>query len=123
MQPRHPRSTRTDTLLPYPTLYRSYVINGQKMWVTNGHRAGVYLAMTKTDTTANPRHKGITAFLVDAGTPGFTAGRRLEKLGRSEEHTYELQSLMRTSYAVFCLKKQKRNNARNNTTDKNHRLI
>jgi alkylation response protein AidB-like acyl-CoA dehydrogenase len=67
-----------------------YIINGQKMWVTNGHRAGVYLAMTKTDTTAVPRHKGITAFLVDAGTPGFAAGRRLEKLGYKGVETTEL---------------------------------
>lgn len=67
-----------------------YIINGQKMWVTNGHRAGVYLAMTKTDPTANPRHKGITAFLVDAGTPGFTPGRRLEKLGYKGVETTEL---------------------------------
>ncbi len=51
-----------------------YIINGQKMWVTNGHRAGVYLAMTKTDTTAVPRHKGITAFLVDAGHTIFQDG-------------------------------------------------
>ena len=67
-----------------------YIINGQKMWVTNGHRAGVYLAMTKTDPTASPRHKGITAFLVDAGTPGFTPGRRLEKLGYKGVETTEL---------------------------------
>src|SRR5512139_506193 len=58
-----------------------YILNGQKMWVTNGHRAGVYLVMTKTDVTANPRHRGITAFLVDAGTPGFTAGKKFDKLG------------------------------------------
>jgi len=66
-----------------------YIINGQKMWITNGHRAGVYLVMTKTDPTANPRHRGITAFLIDAGTPGFTPGRRLEKLGYKGVETTE----------------------------------
>lgn len=67
-----------------------YIINGQKMWVTNGQRAGVYLVLTKTDPEAQPRHKGITAFLVDAGTPGFTPGRKLEKLGYKGVETTEL---------------------------------
>ncbi|MGE5597070.1 MAG: acyl-CoA dehydrogenase family protein [Hyphomicrobiales bacterium] len=67
-----------------------YVINGQKMWVTNGHRAGVYLAMTKTDPDANPRHKGITAFLVDHDTPGFTKGKKFDKLGYKGVETTEL---------------------------------
>jgi alkylation response protein AidB-like acyl-CoA dehydrogenase len=66
-----------------------YVINGQKMWITNGQRAGVYLVMTKTDLGAVPRHRGITAFLVDSGTPGFTPGRRLEKLGYKGVETTE----------------------------------
>jgi len=67
-----------------------YVINGQKMWVTNGQRAGVYLVMTKTDTSAEPRHRGITAFLVEAGIPGFTVGKRFEKLGYKGVETTEL---------------------------------
>jgi alkylation response protein AidB-like acyl-CoA dehydrogenase len=67
-----------------------YIINGQKMWVTNGQRAGVYLVLTKTDPDAQPRHRGITAFLVDAGTPGFTPGRKLEKLGYKGVETTEL---------------------------------
>src|SRR3546814_16072485 len=72
---RPPRSTRTDTLFPYTTLFRS----GQ-----------VHLAR-------RPHHAG-------------GARRRLERSrhrGRSEEHTSELQSLMRISYAVFCLKQKK----------------
>ncbi len=68
----------------------NYIINGQKMWVTNGQRAGVYLVMTKTDPTANPRHRGISAFLVEAGTPGFTPGKRFEKLGYKGVETTEL---------------------------------
>lgn len=67
-----------------------YVINGQKMWVTNGQRAGVYLLMAKTDPAANPRHKGITAFLVEAGTPGFSVGKKFDKLGYKGVETTEL---------------------------------
>ncbi|MBK9547295.1 MAG: acyl-CoA dehydrogenase family protein, partial [Dehalococcoidia bacterium] len=67
-----------------------YIINGQKMWVTNGQRAGVYLVMTKTDPTAEPRHKGITAFLVDAGIAGFTSGKQFDKLGYKGVETTEL---------------------------------
>ena len=67
-----------------------YIINGQKMWVTNGQRAGVYLVMTKTDPSAAPRHKGITAFLVDAGTAGFTSGKKFDKLGYKGVETTEL---------------------------------
>jgi alkylation response protein AidB-like acyl-CoA dehydrogenase len=67
-----------------------YVINGQKMWVTNGQRAGVYLVLTKTDPTAQPAHRGISAFLVDAGTPGFTSGKSFDKLGYKGVETTEL---------------------------------
>ena len=67
-----------------------YVINGQKMWVTNGHRAGVYLVMTKTDPTANPRHRGITAFLIPHETPGFIKGKKFDKLGYKGVETTEL---------------------------------
>ncbi|MCC6382050.1 MAG: acyl-CoA dehydrogenase family protein, partial [Dehalococcoidia bacterium] len=67
-----------------------YVLNGQKMWVTNGHRAGVYLVMTKTDPTAEPRHRGITAFLVDHDTPGFIKGKKFDKLGYKGVETTEL---------------------------------
>src|SRR3546814_11643088 len=68
---RPPRSTRTDTLFPYTTLFRS--------------RGG--------DADLQRRGRG--------------AARRRQRAGRSEEHTSELQSLMRISYAVFCLKKKK----------------
>ncbi|MFN8508664.1 MAG: acyl-CoA dehydrogenase family protein [Dehalococcoidia bacterium] len=67
-----------------------YIINGQKMWVTNGHRAGVYLVMTKTDPAAQPRHKGITAFLVPHETPGFVKGKKFDKLGYKGVETTEL---------------------------------
>ncbi len=67
-----------------------YIINGQKMWVTNGHRAGVYLVMTKTDLNAQPRHKGITAFLVPHDAPGFIKGKKFDKLGYKGVETTEL---------------------------------
>jgi alkylation response protein AidB-like acyl-CoA dehydrogenase len=67
-----------------------YILNGQKMWVTNGHRAGVYLVMAKTDPAAEPRHRGITAFLVDHDTPGFIKGKKFDKLGYKGVETTEL---------------------------------
>src|SRR3546814_8968283 len=76
---RPPRSTRTDTLFPYTTLFRSHPVP----------RARPYSADRLSPTTST----------VDVAEPGAGA--------RSEEHTSELQSLMRISYAVFCLKKKK----------------
>ena len=67
-----------------------YVINGQKMWVTNGQRAGVYLVLTKTDPEAQPAHRGISAFLVEPGADGFLVGRKLDKLGYKGVETTEL---------------------------------
>src|SRR3546814_6934648 len=82
---RPPRSTRTDTLFPYTTLFRSQ---------RGGHVHGV------ADRDAGD---GVRAMHAPAEA---IALRRGEHLIRSEEHTSELQSLMRISYAVFCLKKK-----------------
>src|SRR3546814_3043816 len=86
---RPPRSTRTDTLFPYTTLFRS----GRVV-------AAVFKALETFDEDGN--HIAIRDRADDAahgwGTPSWD---------RSEEHTSELQSLMRISYAVFCLKKKK----------------
>src|SRR3546814_2657438 len=76
---RPPRSTRTDTLFPYTTLFRS----GGCERHGPGHRGG------GGDRQSGARHRGRAP-------------------DRSEEHTSELQSLMRISYAVFCLKKKKK---------------
>src|SRR3546814_8061558 len=86
---RPPRSTRTDTLFPYTTLFRSIVF-------TNAHYAQ---------------------------SPCTSADHALLSTGvfRSEEHTSELQSLMRISYAVFCLKKKKTEKISNSI--KNHLLL
>ena len=67
-----------------------YVVNGNKLFVTNGDRAGVFLTMVKTDPEAKPRHKGISALLVEAGTPGFSPGRLIDKLGYKGPGTTEL---------------------------------
>src|SRR3546814_8635017 len=79
-----------------------YVLNGTKFWITNGAYADTLVVYARTSD--GPR--GLTAFLIEKDMPGFSVGQKIEKMGRSEEHTSELQSLMRISYAVFCLKKK-----------------
>src|SRR3546814_8876829 len=80
---RPPRSTRTDTLFPYTTLFRSL------------QDEDVHEEIAILEKQASP---------LDASLVLFRLMRRI----RSEEHTSELQSLMRISYAVFCLKKKKK---------------
>ena len=67
-----------------------YVVNGNKLFVTNGDRAGVFLTMVKTDPDAEPRHSGISALLVERDTPGFSTGRLIDKLGYKGPGTTEL---------------------------------
>src|SRR3546814_5319299 len=95
---RPPRSTRTDTLFPYTTLFRS---PGTARAVDAGI-AGADLELHGHAV----RHAGLQLHL------GVVAAEQGEP--RSEEHTSELQSLMRISYAVFCLKKKKRQSLRPN---------
>jgi alkylation response protein AidB-like acyl-CoA dehydrogenase len=57
-----------------------YVLNGSKMWITNGMYGSLYAVLTKTDLQAKPAHKGMTMFLAERG-PGFTVDRKLKKLG------------------------------------------
>src|SRR3546814_7397154 len=92
-----PRSTRTYTLFPYTTLFRSQLLQ-QPVCLLRG---GVCLAL---------RYLLVDVLLGDftKGVGGLEYGDQLLMLAfRSEEHTSELQSLMRISYAVFCLKKKK----------------
>ncbi|KAI3748264.1 hypothetical protein L6452_11235 [Arctium lappa] len=65
-----------------------YVLNGNKMWCTNGGIADTLVVYAKTDVAA--RSKGITAFIVEKGTPGFIAAQKLDKLGMRGSATYEL---------------------------------
>ena len=67
-----------------------YLVNGNKLFVTNGDRAGVYLTMVKTNPDASPRHKGISALVVERGTPGFSTGRLIDKMGYKGPGTTEL---------------------------------
>src|SRR3546814_4256213 len=92
---RQPRSTRTDTLFPYTTLFRSP--SGQYDGVARLHRSDL------RDAGVQPLRRGAAA---EARMDGHVRCRA-DRPPRSEEHTSELQSLMRNSYAVFCLKKKK----------------
>ena len=65
-----------------------YVLNGRKMWITNGPDADVFLIYGKTDAAAGAR--GISTFIVERGTPGFTTAQKLDKLGMRGSGTCEL---------------------------------
>src|SRR3546814_20047065 len=96
---RPPRSTRTDTLFPYTTLFRSLERLGGGQIGDRGaeEKAGQHLVLRKRRNACEGDF-GPQAGARDADGGGQT---------RSEEHTSELQSLVRISYAVFCLKKKK----------------
>ncbi|HTT74985.1 MAG TPA: acyl-CoA dehydrogenase family protein [Candidatus Binataceae bacterium] len=66
----------------------NYVINGAKMFITNGSVASVYVVMAVTDSGAG--RDGVSAFIVDRGTPGLSNGRRIEKLGLHSSDTAEV---------------------------------
>src|SRR3546814_5672920 len=100
---RPPRSTRTDTLFPYTTLFRSRSPCG---------RAG------------DEQERPLRPFRLQAGAAAGDGGGRRPALpprrnGRSEEHTSELQSLMRSSYAVFCLKEKRKHESEQEHDKKN----
>ncbi|WP_026907748.1 acyl-CoA dehydrogenase [Paucisalibacillus globulus] len=65
-----------------------YVLNGSKVWITNGGVGDIYVVFAKTDVDA--RHKGISAFIVEKGTEGFTFGKKEKKLGIRSSPTTEL---------------------------------
>lgn len=65
-----------------------YVLNGSKMWITNGPSADVVIVYAKTDLNAG--HKGISTFIVEKGTPGFSVAQKLDKLGMRGSETGEL---------------------------------
>src|SRR3546814_9804628 len=131
---RPPRSTRTDTLFPYTTLFRSYnphFERGLSSWRRMGRdvleffRASpdynlifaphVVLYQRGLRHGARPlgRYRNRPNMLIDTGSLAsidmtYTLAADIYLGDRSEEHTSELQSLMRTSYAVFCLKKKQK---------------
>jgi isovaleryl-CoA dehydrogenase len=65
-----------------------WVLNGNKMWITNGPDANVLVVYAKTNPAAGP--KGITAFILEKGMPGFTTAQKLDKLGMRGSNTCEL---------------------------------
>src|SRR3546814_2608664 len=123
MSPRPQNATRTDTLVPYPTLFRS-VAPGQKVLVT-GASGGVGSYAVQLAKAFGAEVTGVASaakldlvralgadHVLDYNRDDFADGSRrydliIDIAGlRSEEHTSELQSLMRNSYDVFCLKKK-----------------
>lgn len=66
----------------------SYVLNGSKVWITNGEVADLYVVFAKTDESA--KHRGISAFIVEKGTEGFSFGKKERKLGIRSSPTTEL---------------------------------
>ncbi len=67
-----------------------YVINGTKMFITNGRYGDSFLLLARTDRTAEPKHSGISAFVIEKGDKGFKVGRDLDKLGYRGLDTCEL---------------------------------
>src|SRR3546814_10574835 len=105
---RPPRSTRTDTLFPYTTLFRSGGGEGVDAPRPRAHRRrNGARTVSGNDALARAalRAEAVQWFNLER-SGDMTVDDELRFLERSEEHTSELQSLLRTSYAVFCLKKQ-----------------
>src|SRR3546814_1857414 len=96
---RPPRSTRTDTLFPYTTLFRSMIQAAQV-------RAARALLGWRQEDLAQAAKIGLATIARIEQGEGTVQGNFSTIMKRSEEHTSELQSLMRNSYAVFCLKKK-----------------
>jgi acyl-CoA dehydrogenase len=67
-----------------------YVLNGSKIFISNGQIGDLFVVVAKTDPAANPPHKGVSLLLVEAKTPGFVRGRKLDKLGLKGQDTSEL---------------------------------
>ena len=67
-----------------------YVLNGTKMFITNGRYGDTFCLLARTDKAADPKHRGISCFVVEKGGPGFTVGRDLDKLGYRGLDTCEL---------------------------------
>src|SRR3546814_2754444 len=115
---RPPRSTRTDTLFPYTTLVRSWASPRGSNWQPEGRHRGSSTGPRETSSSALPSH--IEQIERAAIQQALQENRYNKTKARSEEHTSELQSLMRISYAVFCLKKKNVTRSRNNRAIDNY---
>src|SRR3546814_3740029 len=117
---RPPRSTRTDTLCPYTTLFRSW--EEYKSEQPEGYQYSQfcerYARFSATvNVTMRQTHRAGEKLFLDFSDDGVQE-QLLARAMRSEEHTSELQSLMRSSYAVFCLKKKNKNKKTKTRHDK-----
>src|SRR3546814_4341508 len=112
---RPPRSTRTDTLCPYTTLFRSA---GPRLAGLVPRLQAQPARTAARDGPDRLRHRRTA--LADRRRQGWAGDDQHPAQPRSEEHTSELQSLMRISYAVFCLKKKNNNNTTQHTTKHKH---
>src|SRR3546814_5981397 len=115
---RPPRSKRTETLFPYTTLFRSHKVGGKKPnawglydmhgnvseWTYDQYDKEFYA----TSSQENPINKPTKLYPHSVRGGAYDDEAIALRSARSEEHTSELQSLMRISYAVFCLKKKNR---------------
>src|SRR3546814_7859813 len=123
---RPPRSTRTDTFFPYKTLFRScrlalsHMVCSEDSHVSVERMEVLSGVLPRRNWSAEIKERIVSETLAQGVTVTEVARRHevdrslvyrwRRELGRSEEHTSELQSLMRISYAVFCLKKKKNKN-------------
>src|SRR3546814_10908685 len=118
---RPPRSTRTDTLFPYTTLFRS-PSSGRRLFT--GYAIIAYSGTLSSSKPINNDAKCVAQASVRPPSADRHSSRYISsfsplKPSRSEEHTSELQSLMRISYAVFCLKNKTTQHI-NTRTDRSH---
>lgn len=67
-----------------------YIVNGQKTFITNGVNGNLFLVVVKTNPQAEPKHRGISLLMIEEGTPKFTKGRKLDKVGMHSQDTAEL---------------------------------
>src|SRR3546814_8619799 len=107
---RPPRSTRTDTLFPYTTLFRSVLRTRHHESVDRSdidHARGIFRRGCRPQLRQQLLRQEEDCLDIDVENLVEACGRKIVDGSRSEEHTSELQSLMRISYAVFCLKKKK----------------
>src|SRR3546814_2448413 len=120
---RPPRSTRTDTLFPYTTLFRSFWDATRAFEVVEDPSREKYYCLSMLPYPSGALHVGhVRNYTIGVVISRYQRmiGRNVLQPMRSEEHTSELQSLMRISYAVFCLKKKNNHTTIFTTTKQTH---
>src|SRR3546814_1321825 len=118
---RPPRSTRTDTLFPYTTLFRSMGSTQTRRHMLGLPQSQRTLARCQTQNIQDAILTGVSIVRANQANSAGSLPKVQHRSagGRSEEHTSELQSLMRISYAVFCLKKKTKLNKITTNTHNN----